>query len=95
MLASHRVPHFRKACPSRSQALASCVSTGFQRTKTEVVRIVHVGVSTIAMRLREFTGTESGTLTFAQLKVTLIWPSSFPMLVAALYLDNKLPPREC
>ncbi len=50
------------------------VCSGFQRTKAEVVRVVHVGVSTIATRLREFTGTDSSALTYAQLKVQCLAP---------------------
>lgn len=50
------------------------VCSGFQRTKAEVVRVVHVGVSTIATRLREFTGTDSSALTYAQLKVQFLAP---------------------
>ena len=45
------------------------IAAGFQRTKSEVVRVVHIGVSTLATRLREFSGTGAGVLTHAQLKV--------------------------
>lgn len=47
-------------------------SAGLQRTKQEVVKVVHVGVSTIANRLRELAGTETGLLTCAQLRVSTI-----------------------
>lgn len=43
--------------------------TGFQRTKAEVVRVVHVGQTTLANRLREFEKTEASAMTHAQLKV--------------------------
>lgn len=42
---------------------------GFQKTKAEVTRVVNVGVTTLANRIREFGATETGELTNAQLKV--------------------------
>lgn len=49
--------------------MAGVGSAGFQRSKTEVVRAVHVGVGTLEMRLREFSATDAGSLTSAQLLV--------------------------
>lgn len=66
--------HFRRCNHSFAARLHSCsllaiICTGLQRTKHDVVRVVHVGVSTIANRLRELAGTETGLLTCTQLRV--------------------------
>ena len=53
-------------------------SAGLQRTKAEVVKVVHVGVGTIATRLRELAGTDAGLLTYTQLRVRSGWVAGGP-----------------
>ena len=42
---------------------------GFEKTKADIVRVVHVGEATLAKRLSEFTHTSAGELTVDEFEV--------------------------
>ena len=40
-----------------------CPRAGFERTKQDVIRVVHIGASTLAKRVNEFAGTSASEYT--------------------------------
>jgi hypothetical protein len=44
-------------------------SAGFERTKRDVIRVVHIGAGTLAKRVTEFAGTSASSYTFDDFEV--------------------------
>ena len=75
-------------------------SAGFERTKRDVIRVVHIGASTLSKRVTEFAGTSASSYTFDDFEVRcrmIGYRSGFglgfrraPWLVPALMCQLKL-----